>query len=927
MSRGNYNNRGGAFRGDQSRGRGGRSRGRGGSRGNGFRGGRGRGGYIPFDEFDLPISQWPDNDPPARGGFITPRGRGRGWPGNQGSGYNSPIPTRGTDSPRSRGRGRGRGFSGDTTPYGDQGRSGRSEAYLKSRLRAGVPLGKLLSEDRPLLKPVVFVRSVHTATLFQEEEDILQPMAEPVADDEKSHVPTADKVSHVFDGEDLHGESEDDRLEEIDFADLGKIQADVDAVAAVEVVTSTTSEPEDAHTEIKALEEKFTGFFVDTTPTPVTEQPANNVIAADLVEAALGEDDEEIIVYVAPHPRSGPVPPTRQPQENTSVQAVSMTSILTGVGISAPQEADDAQAEGAQAEGAQAEVTTTPTQLQAPAPIVNPETPAFESVSFAFGSTTRKKQTRKLFPVGGPRSLLKRSKKARQRPLRHFGSYGAMLSEAHLQEEVHGKEKDSRESEQRRGDSDVNWGDSDEDEGDAIDEISNGVGAMEIDTQISLEDMRRFVHSMSAEGSRHVTMDDVADTERMREEDEEEAAGRVSDSGSSSDENESERDRQEVEEEIENIFDEGERALVGEVHDQNGGAKGEQPEEEDEEDEEEEEDDDDDDDDILSSDDEASPKSSFQARLAAIRARDRGKGRADSSDDELEMTRADDDDDFFAELEDILHENRDILNGGGRKAGKKLFQAISDGDFDGDDFAVMMQPTRGKDKCAPSTIQDQWERDREKKAENKRKRAQARLEAAADPLAQHKSGKKSRKAMLAAFRLDVSVDMPNRITNLVSLEQQIRRFLDDIEKVSMALPPADKGTRKKIHALATAFNLKSQSKGSGKTRYTTLFKTTKSGIGINEKKIRNIMKGFDRNWEGPNEGKGNGKPISLVKHREGEVVGKAAPKIGESNVGFKMLAAMGWSEGDRIGLSGGLEAPLNAVMKKTKLGLGATITS
>ena len=40
-----------------------------------------------------------------------------------------------------------------------------------------------------------------------------------------------------------------------------------------------------------------------------------------------------------------------------------------------------------------------------------------------------------------------------------------------------------------------------------------------------------------------------------------------------------------------------------------------------------------------------------------------------------------------------------------------------------------------------------------------------------------------------------------------------------------------------------------------------------------------------------------------------------------------MLAAMGWTEGDRIGLSGGLDAPLVAVMKKTKLGLGATMSN
>ena len=38
-----------------------------------------------------------------------------------------------------------------------------------------------------------------------------------------------------------------------------------------------------------------------------------------------------------------------------------------------------------------------------------------------------------------------------------------------------------------------------------------------------------------------------------------------------------------------------------------------------------------------------------------------------------------------------------------------------------------------------------------------------------------------------------------------------------------------------------------------------------------------------------------------------------------------MLASMGWAEGDLIGLSGGLEAPLVAKMKKTKLGLGASL--
>ena len=56
-------------------------------------------------------------------------------------------------------------------------------------------------------------------------------------------------------------------------------------------------------------------------------------------------------------------------------------------------------------------------------------------------------------------------------------------------------------------------------------------------------------------------------------------------------------------------------------------------------------------------------------------------------------------------------------------------------------------------------------------------------------------------------------------------------------------------------------------------------------------------------------------------------VSQGAAKIDAKNIGFKMLASMGWSDGDRIGLSGGLDAPLTAIMKKTKLGLGAAVTA
>lgn len=187
---------------------------------------------------------------------------------------------------------------------------------------------------------------------------------------------------------------------------------------------------------------------------------------------------------------------------------------------------------------------------------------------------------------------------------------------------------------------------------------------------------------------------------------------------------------------------------------------------------------------------------------------------------------------------------------------------------------------RKKDKDIAPELQDQWEKDRQKKAENKRKRREDMLAAAADPLAVHKGGKKGRKAMLAAARLESHSEIENRVVDLTSLETQIRRFLFDIGgKNTMALPPCDKATRAKIHELADAFNLKSQSKGKGVGRYTTLIKTSRSGMVINEKKVKRILKtNRDSTWDAPDGGRGNGKVRvqSLASHREGEEVGKVS---------------------------------------------------
>jgi len=293
-------------------------------------------------------------------------------------------------------RGRGRG-----------GRGGRGN--LTSRLRAGVPLSKLLDEDRPLLKPIIFVRSVHTATLFRQEEDILQPLSEPVgertmitiisrcadfvlsfqANDENGHVPTADRVTQVFSGvrtetadEDSSSDDEE-QLEEVDFADIGKVQAEVNVIA-------TTLQPETAPTETApavADEEQFSGFFVDTTPTPITSHVTNPIIP-DRLEGVLGEqsqEDDEIIVYVAPHPRTGRAPaPAVEDVATGIVEIVPSTSIITGVEISEERLVD---VDGTEPSS----VADAPIELESSVP----SPPAFESIQFAFDHTPRKKTNQK----------------------------------------------------------------------------------------------------------------------------------------------------------------------------------------------------------------------------------------------------------------------------------------------------------------------------------------------------------------------------------------------------------------------------------------------------------------------------------------------------------------------------------------------------
>jgi hypothetical protein len=114
----------------------------------------------------------------------------------------------------------------------------------------------------------------------------------------------------------------------------------------------------------------------------------------------------------------------------------------------------------------------------------------------------------------------------------------------------------------------------------------------------------------------------------------------------------------------------------------------------------------------------------------------------------------------------------------------------------------------------------------------------------------------------------------------------------------MILPPMDKESRRRVHLIADCFTLKSVSKGKGKDRYTTLIKTTRSGLNIKEDKVEWILRGaksrgdrggFSQAWDrrAGDDGK------KEVRHRDGDVIGAKAEKLDASNIGFKLLQQMG----------------------------------
>ena len=130
----------------------------------------------------------------ANGGGNVNGGNGfwRGGTPRSRSGAGTPLrgtdsPRRGASTPRGRGRGRGRGWGRGWGPDdgGDPFSTPRrpnfgvgAGAKAKSIVGKNAPLSELLFSERPLLRPVKFVRATLTPFLFQHSEEVLKSAAD-----------------------------------------------------------------------------------------------------------------------------------------------------------------------------------------------------------------------------------------------------------------------------------------------------------------------------------------------------------------------------------------------------------------------------------------------------------------------------------------------------------------------------------------------------------------------------------------------------------------------------------------------------------------------------------------------------------------------------------------------------------------------------
>lgn len=216
------------------------------------------------------------------------------------------------------------------------------------------------------------------------------------------------------------------------------------------------------------------------------------------------------------------------------------------------------------------------------------------------------------------------------------------------------------------------------------------------------------------------------------------------------------------------------------------------------------------------------------------------------------------------------------------------------------------------------SIQIAWEKDRTKKKMRKQERQELR--------AQGLLGKKNKVDLKAKY---------SEGTSMIEVKKEIKDFLlSSLD--SLPLPPMSHEHRKMVHEIANVFKLKSKSIGGGKARFPVLYKTSRT-MQYNKETLKaaesvlasgRFLSRMDRAKMKSSligRGRRGGVASAGVSYRDGEVVGAAAPEIGQENRGRTMLERMGWSTGTALGAlnnNRGLVQPVAQVVKTSRSGLG-----
>ncbi|KAL0082900.1 hypothetical protein J3Q64DRAFT_1836553 [Phycomyces blakesleeanus] len=185
------------------------------------------------------------------------------------------------------------------------------------------------------------------------------------------------------------------------------------------------------------------------------------------------------------------------------------------------------------------------------------------------------------------------------------------------------------------------------------------------------------------------------------------------------------------------------------------------------------------------------------------------------------------------------------------------------------------------------------------------------------------------------------------------IDRRLCDFINDGSISSFQFSPMSNNERRQVHMLARAYNLKSTSLGSGENRSTTVTKTDRTFIPNDKRYIERFISQAQQTVDATNalsikqqammakqniygpptlskkeknkpkdkkERKKENAPKEVLQSR---VVAADAAPISDANVGHRMLAAMGWKQGDSLGVTNsGIVNPIEAVIRQKGKGLG-----